>query len=66
MPTKITFDPKNKVVYPDKFKPGDYAISKGFVKFSDGTFHQKDGMYLVTEKTKAYYNVCHKEYDKVE
>lgn len=55
-----------KVVYPDKFKPGDVAMAKKFVRFCDGTCHKVGQEILVTEDSKSYFNVMHGDYDKKE
>ncbi len=49
--------------FPNKFKPGDVAISKQEIKFCDGTKHGIGEEIIVTEKTIDYFNVWHKIYD---
>ena len=58
---KVTEGP---VQYPDKFKVGDIAIAKKYVKFMYGEEHRVGQEIVVTEDNKAYYNVCYKDYDK--
>lgn len=60
---KITYDPENPVVYPNKFKPGDTAKCLEYITFLDGTEHRLGEYILVTEETEAYFNVCHESYD---
>ncbi len=50
-------------MYPNKFKAGDIAISKKFVKFLNGEKHTIGQEILVFESTKSYYNVNHKNYE---
>lgn len=52
------------VKYPNKFKAGDIAIAKRFIRFCDGAEHRRGQEILVTERTVHYYNVCHVDYDK--
>lgn len=61
----LKFEKKETPVkYPDKFKPGDIAISRVNVNFSDGTKHTIGQNCPVTENNKYYYNVMHQDYDK--
>ena len=53
-----------KPPYPDKFKPGDTVISKKDVVFTDGTRHEIGQKVKVTDRTVAYYNVFHNDYEK--
>lgn len=48
----------------NKFKPNDIAIALTDTQFTDDTKHTKGEEILVTEQTEAYFNVCHKNYDK--
>lgn len=50
--------------YPKKFKSGDIAIARHSINFCDGTNHVRGQRIKVTARTEAYYNVCHKNYDK--
>lgn len=50
--------------YPEKFKPGDIAISLTEVEFCDGTKHEEGEEILVTFKNASYYNVWHHIYAK--
>lgn len=52
--------------YPDKFHPGDFAVSKLLVRFSDGDVHNIGDQILITKENVAYYNVCHEHYDKLD
>lgn len=46
------------------FSPGDVAIAKSHVRFSDGSEHHTGQRIVVREDTEAYYNVSHRNYDK--
>lgn len=52
--------------YPDKFKAGDTAVSSIRINFIDGTKHIIGQRIVVTEATKAFYNVWHDYYEKLE
>lgn len=54
------------VVFTNKFVPGDKAMSMKFVHFCDGTDHHAGYVYDVTIDNVSYYNVFHKDYEKVE
>lgn len=59
----ITQGPE-KVIYPNKFQPGDIAISKKLIRFPNGKFHDVGQRITVSKETEAYFNVCHEDYDK--
>lgn len=50
--------------YPNKFIEGDIVVCNTRIEFMDGEVHNIGQEILVTEKIKAYYNVCNKNYDK--
>ena len=54
----------DKPPMPEKFQPGDVAICKYNIDFTDGTSHKVGSKHTVTEQTVAYYNVMQSDYDK--
>lgn len=53
-------------VIKDRFHPGDTVICKSHVRFIDGTEHTPGQEIVITKETCAYFNVCHKDYEKKE
>jgi hypothetical protein len=49
----------------DKFLPGDLAVAKDFIRFSDGSIHAIGQKIAVTEQNQDYFNTRHDEYDRI-
>lgn len=52
------------IKYLNKFKDGDIAIAKRFIRFCDGTTHNLGQKIKVTNSNKLYFNICNEDYDK--
>ena len=46
------------------FKVGDMVKCLKDVSFTDGSYHYKGKTYNVTSENLAYFNVCHKDYNR--